>query len=161
MAIPLLENVKFVVSWFLDLEVSKFPIFRSFPKFQRLLISKLSDFKVSWFQSSRVPKFQRSHITKIPFHVLWKILIPYSRCSRSFKTDRHDFSVPAFANKQKLCISKILIFMKIFKNWFGLLLGLFEVSWGLKRQIILVLALKDTSRNPEIIEMMSLIRVLP
>ena len=47
--------------------------------------SKFLGFKVSWFLGFKVSKFQWSHITKIPFHVFWRILIPYSRCPRSLK----------------------------------------------------------------------------
>ena len=78
----------FLFSWFrslllLDFEVSWFQIFK--------VVCWILGFKVSNFTGSMI------HITKFLFHVLWKILIPYSRCSTNFKTDLHVFSVPVFS----------------------------------------------------------------
>ena len=74
----------FKVSWFLSLWFLSF------------LISKFIGFLDSTFLGFWVPKIQWSQITKISCHVFWKMLIPYSRCSRSFKMDLHDVSVPVF-----------------------------------------------------------------
>ena len=63
--IPLLENER--VSWFPDILVSKF---------FRFLVSKFLGLDVS--------KIQGSHMTKNPFHVFWKILIPYARFPRTY-----------------------------------------------------------------------------
>ena len=49
-------------------------------KFLGLSVSKCLGFLVSKFLSSKVPEFQR--FTTFPFHVFWKILIPYPRLSR-------------------------------------------------------------------------------
>ena len=65
-------------------------------------IPSVENEKVPWFQSFRVSKFQWSHITNIPFHVFWQILIPYSRFPKSYQTDLRDFSVPAFSRNFKI-----------------------------------------------------------
>ena len=78
-----------LVSWFRRLLVSWFHSFLV-SKILGCLVSKFIGVKVSWllawFQSFQASKFQTSfnvfkrdwfHITKCPFHVVWKILIPY------------------------------------------------------------------------------------
>ena len=44
-------------------------------KFLGFLVSKFLGFEVSWFRNLSVTTFQR--LTKCPFHVFWRILIPY------------------------------------------------------------------------------------
>ena len=68
-----------------------------------LVVGFLGSF-VPWFQSfkdSKIQKIDCFHITKIPFHVLTKILIPYSRFSRNYWTDRRYCSVPVFSKLSK------------------------------------------------------------
>ena len=39
-----------------------------------------------------------SRFATFPFHVFWKMLIPYSRISKVFKTDLQDVSARIFSN---------------------------------------------------------------
>ena len=68
LGILLLENQQIMVSWFLGVW------------FLDCKVSWFLGFKVSW---SRNFKDSGSHITEYPFHVLKKILIPYSRFSKT------------------------------------------------------------------------------
>ena len=64
--------------------------------FRVFVVSWFLGFLVSWFPTFKVSKFQGSHMTELPFHVFWKISIPYSRFPRRFETDLQDLSGPAF-----------------------------------------------------------------
>ena len=75
----------FQISWFIGC------CFLSF------LVSKLFDFKVSWFLAFKVAWFQSFEELQTQCPVLWKVLIPYSRCSTIFNRKLHDFPVPAFS----------------------------------------------------------------
>ena len=106
LGILLLE--KFIGSLFFW--ISRFPAFS---------VSKFLGFEVSFLL---VSKFWRCH--KYPFHVFWKISIPYPRFSRFLRRIFGDFGAHLFQH--------VLIFMfKIYKNdtrqicpreisWFGL-----------------------------------------
>ena len=92
-----LTMIKFMV--FLDVSIPIYPCAQSQSFLvTNFLVSKYLGFQVSWFQSFKKSKFQWSHITNTSCDVFWKILIPYSRCSRSGKTGRHVFLVSAFSN---------------------------------------------------------------
>ena len=90
--IPLIETIfqSFLVSWF-----------------QSFLAVGWFGFLCSWFLGFTVPKFPRfverywSRITKFPFHVVWKILIPCPRFSRFYNTNRRDFR-PRFSHISQL-----------------------------------------------------------
>ena len=89
----------FLVSWFLGFKVSRF-LGWSVSWCWLFFVSKLLGFKVSTSQSIYnvlgnilVPYF---HITNFLIHVFSKMLIPYARFSRIFKTDLHACSVPVF-----------------------------------------------------------------
>ena len=56
-------------------------------------------------------RFQ-SHITKLPCHVLWEILIPYWRFSGIVETDLHTCSVPIVNKSSKVDLRNF----EIFKN---------------------------------------------
>ena len=93
----------FLVSWFRSFLVpeflgSKVPWSLGFwvSKFQSFLVSKF----LGLFQSFKVSKIQRSHITQFQFHVFWKMLIPYSRFPKQY-TDLYHVSVLAFSNNFK------------------------------------------------------------
>ena len=83
------QFVGFVVSWFQSFLVSWFHWFFGFK------VSEIHTFHSMFFERSWF------HVTSCPYHVFWKILIPYSRCSRTFKTDLHDCSVPIFSQTFK------------------------------------------------------------
>ena len=107
----------FSVSWFLCFLTYWFQSFK---------VSKFPSFKESNFLFNIVDGY-RSHMIQIPFHVFWKIFIPYSRCLRIVWTDLLDLPAPAFPNFsinndfQNVDIPK----NKMFKmGWF---LELFEV----------------------------------
>ena len=81
---------------------------------------------------------------------------PIFKISRFFKTDLHEFSVPVFPPKQNLRISMFLRFVEIvFSKTIRYFLELLGGFWCLQNIKKLVLGLRDTSRNPEIMEIMS------
>ncbi len=89
-------------------------------------VSWFLGFKVSWFLGFKVSKFQRfksfiydfvqKHllcITRIPFHVIRKIFIPYPRCSRNLKADLRGVSVPVLSKTSQNMISETVRFTNI------------------------------------------------
>ena len=90
-------------------------------RFLGFLVSKFLGFKVYWFPNFLISKFlgflvsaplgfniPMSHITKMPFRVFWKILIPYPRFSRTYQTDLHHARCLSFPQVSKCWISKML-----------------------------------------------------
>ena len=70
-----------------------------------------------------------------------------------YETDRRDFSAPVYSGNDNIFGFPVVDFFEnniCFKLIWDFL-RLFEVSWGLQRQIILVLGLGDTFKSPEII----------
>ena len=82
---------------------------KEFPSF------KISNFKVSRFRGSKLQRLSKSiscffnrcwsHMTNIPVHIFWEILIPYSRFSKTCQTDLQDCSAPAFSGISMFCSS--------------------------------------------------------
>ena len=75
-------------------------------------------------QKMQTTKAEDSEITTFPFHVFWKILIPYSRCSQNNATDLHEFRCPSFRtaiessdfHNCEICKNNS------FQKWFGIFL---------------------------------------
>ena len=133
MGIPLLEKfIGFLVYWFQSFLVVGFLVFG----FCFCLVSWLHGFLVSWFRGFlvsniqsfevpkkvfKVPKIHKFHamfsekllyrITKCPFNIFWKSLIPSARVSRHVKTDQRNFRHPPFPKKSKCPHSYFLIFI--------------------------------------------------
>ena len=59
-----------------------------------------------------IPLIDLKH-PRFPFHVPWKILLPYSRFSRIDKTDLKDFLARVFSNN--------FDFLEIFMGFLGIL----------------------------------------
>ena len=113
---------------------------------KRFQMFKFLQFEIK--TSAQVPSIG---ITKFTFlHIVWKILIPYSRFSSIYKTDLQYVSAHACST-----IFKVLEFQhfEIFQNNMfpndQFFLEVFGVSWCSRRPITFVLGVVDTSAKSD------------
>ena len=124
----------FLVSWFLVFMASWFLAF---------LLSKFLGFLFSTFQ----------RFTEFRYGAFWQILIPYSRYPRIYWTDLRDLLAPVFPTLSKFLIPNISRFAKIIFSKMSCFSCLVRTILGSAEIKKLVLELRDTSENSQIIEM--------